>query len=226
MKLKLGADTVPVEDIKTSMDVPTIELTLEQAIEAIQRNERGRQGKQRARFVKELREEDKRRKNYVDNSMLEMDPEIAAANIQRLFRGYFSRAKAQFERDEELVFIGMRPKSTNNDDLVSDLKQAYKKRKQEQIDNKEAYEKALEDLKEVVLEEEGPEMRDQLRNERTQWITDSIAVSNDIPDNLEGFYQMKNPPPDEEKADDEADGKKGKKDDKKKDDKGKKVSVF
>ena len=222
MKLKLGSDTLPVEDVQRSLDVPTTQLTLEQAIEAIQRNERGRQGKQRANFVKELREEDKRRKNYVDKSMLEMDPEIAAANIQRLFRGYFSRAKAQTERDEELVFIGMRPKSTNNDELVSDLKQAYKKRKQEQIDNKEAYEKALEDLKEVVLEEEGPEMRDELRNERTQWITDSIATSNEIPDNLEGFYLMKNPPPEEEGKEEDDGGGKKKKDDKKKDDKGKK----
>jgi len=88
MKLKLGSDLLPVEQSKLSLDVPTISLTLDQAIEAIQRNERGRQGKQRAKFVKELREDDKRRKNYVDNSMLEMDPEIAAANIQRLFRGY------------------------------------------------------------------------------------------------------------------------------------------
>ena len=222
MKLKLQCDSFPVEDEQLGMDIPTIELTIDEALDAIQRNERGRQGKQRAKFVKELREEDKRRKNYSDNSMLEMDPEIAAANIQRLFRGFFSRARAQIERDEELVFIGMRPKASNqgNGDLENDLKQAYKKRKQEQIDNKESYEKALEDLKDIVLEEEGPEMKDRLRDERTQWVTEQISESNEIPENLEGFYLMKNPPPVEEEKEEEG-GKKGKKDDKKKEDKGK-----
>lgn len=53
-----------------------------QAMEIIQRNERGRQGKARAQLLKELREEEKRRRIYDATDQLEMDPEIAAANIQ------------------------------------------------------------------------------------------------------------------------------------------------
>lgn len=53
-----------------------------QALEIIQRNERGRQGKQRALLLKELREEEKKRRIYDATDQLEMDPEIAAANIQ------------------------------------------------------------------------------------------------------------------------------------------------
>lgn len=53
-----------------------------QAIEIVQRNERGRQGKQRALLLKDLREEEKRRRIYDATDQLEMDPEIAAANIQ------------------------------------------------------------------------------------------------------------------------------------------------
>lgn len=52
------------------------------AMEIIQRNERGRQGKARAQLLKELREEEKRRRIYDATDQLEMDPEIAAANIQ------------------------------------------------------------------------------------------------------------------------------------------------
>lgn len=52
------------------------------ALEIIQRNERGRQGKQRALLLKELREEEKKRRIYDATDQLEMDPEIAAANIQ------------------------------------------------------------------------------------------------------------------------------------------------
>ena len=43
----------------------------------------------------------------------------------------------------------------------------HHKRKQEQIENKLAYEQALEDLKQVIMDEEGPEKREELREERT-----------------------------------------------------------
>jgi DNA polymerase III delta prime subunit len=222
MKLKLGLESVPVEESTGAGEgVASLEMSWEAAVEAIQRNERGRQGKQRANFVKDMRDDDKRKKNYQDSSTTEMDPEIAAANIQRLFRGYFSRAKAHRERDEELIFIGMKPRKYNNDELENDLLQAYRKRKQEQIDNKEAYEKALEDLNQVVLEEEGPEMKDKLREERTKWVTKYISDTCNIPETLELFY---NPPDPEAEAAEAAAAaaakdKKGGKDDKKKDDK-------
>jgi hypothetical protein len=60
---------------------------LSQAIEILHRNERGRQGKGRAQMVKELREEERRRKMYDASSHLDLDPESAAAEIQRIFRG-------------------------------------------------------------------------------------------------------------------------------------------
>ena len=49
-------------------------------------------------LVKELREEEKRRRMYDATSQMEMDPEIAACNIQRLFRGFFSRSTAAAAR--------------------------------------------------------------------------------------------------------------------------------
>lgn len=57
-------------------------VTCTQAIEIVQRNERGRQGKHKALLLKGLREEEKRRRIYDTTEQLEMDPEIAAANIQ------------------------------------------------------------------------------------------------------------------------------------------------
>ena len=61
------------------------------------------------------------------------------------------------------MFIGMKPRKDNFDVLDNELHLAYIKRKQEQLENKEAYEKALEDLKEIILDEEGPEKREELR---------------------------------------------------------------
>jgi hypothetical protein len=46
---------------------------------------------------------------------------------------------------------------------------AYIKKKQEQAENKEGYIRALEELKEVIIDEEGPEKREQFREDRTLW---------------------------------------------------------
>lgn len=57
-------------------------------------------------------------------------------------------------------------------------------------------------------EEEGPEMRDRLREERTLWVTDMISQDK-FPDDLEAFYLMKNPPPPEPKEEEDKGGKDG-----------------
>lgn len=61
MNLKLGVDKVYAEMEEDYEDcVPDI--SLEEAINIIQRNERGRQGKQRARLVRHVRDEEKRQR--------------------------------------------------------------------------------------------------------------------------------------------------------------------
>lgn len=60
----------------------------------------------------------------------------------------------------------------------------------------------------MVDEEEGPEMRDRLREERTLWVTDMISQDK-FPDDLEAFYLMKNPPPPEPKDEEDKGGKDG-----------------
>lgn len=80
-----------------------------QAMEIIQRNERGRQGKARAQLLKELREEEKRRRIYDATDQLEMDPEIAAANIQvshRFLLVPVSRALHRERRPKECPMVG------------------------------------------------------------------------------------------------------------------------
>lgn len=58
--------------------------------------------------------------------------------------------------------------------------------------------------------QEGPEMRESLREERTLWVTDQIAQDK-FPEDLEAFYLLKNPPSEEKPpAEEEGGGKKGK----------------
>lgn len=200
MKARHGEEKIMIEDgmeNEANSGNGGIQMDMASAIDAIQRNERGRQGKQRALLVKELREEERRRRNYDAAAHLETDPEIAAIGIQRLFRGFSSRVKAAVAREEELVFIGMQPpkrsERTRDIELTSELATAYRKRKTEQSDNQIAYVKALDDLKEVVKEEEGPHMRAELRSERTDWVTTVIQTTKVIPDDLRGFYASSDP---------------------------------
>lgn len=58
--------------------------------------------------------------------------------------------------------------------------------------------------------QEGPEMRESLREERTLWVTDQIAQDK-FPEDLDAFYLLKNPPEEEKPpGDEEGGGKKGK----------------
>jgi len=113
----------------------------------------------------------------------------------------------------------MKPPKHRGDDLENELNMAYKKRKQEQTDNKEGYKVALEDLKDVVREEEGPNMRDALREERTLWVTDRIAESKDIPEDLDEFYKEKYPEMKADEKPEDEDGGKDKKGKEKKEEK-------
>lgn len=62
----------------------------------------------------------------------------------------------------------------------------------------------------VLRPQEGPEMRESLREERTLWVTDQIAQDK-FPEDLEGFYLLKNPPAEEKPAAEEEGGGGGKK---------------
>ena len=87
----------------------------------------------------------------------------------------------------------MAPKSDNYNTNLKDIKeknQSYIRRKQIQLENREEYENALESLKERIITEEGAETRDELRKDRTSWITDRIAQAK-FPDNLDQYYAAK-----------------------------------
>lgn len=220
MQRLLGVDKVLAElDESNDLDLPGLSFTLEEAVAVIQRNERGRQGKLRAAVWKERRVEEAKAAaasmgggggsalrgrrgiaataaadtdGEVDTDEEEMTPEEAAIEIQRAGRGFLARNQVQRARAAELVFIGMRdaprPRLAA---LEAAVAETAKLRKLDQTSNREAYESALEGIARTVLEEEGTELRDKMRADRTTWFTSQLLVGV-IPEDLKGYYAMLN----------------------------------
>ena len=69
------------------------------------------------------------------------------------------------------------------------------KRKDEQKENRIEMDEALVQQHDIVRDEEGPLMKDEMMNERREWFTQQLAQGGDFPEDLTGFYKMKNPPP-------------------------------
>ena len=84
-------------------------MTLESAIRVVQLNERGRQGRARAKFMKEIRWNEDRERRLLAQGGEGTEPEQAALFVQRRWRGYQSRRATVAMRAEELVFISMAP---------------------------------------------------------------------------------------------------------------------
>lgn len=147
----------------------------------IHRNERGRQGKFRAIALKgELG--DKKRIAAAESHVAAPE-DVATSDIQRVFRGHCARLVAEAAREEELIILGMKPAPGTvaaDDTLAAELWVAQVKRKTEQQENKGAFAKALVDLKAEVHRDEGPLMKDWLRQERHLWVTDKIAETKEI----------------------------------------------
>ena len=106
MQLKHEVERMPLE-LQEPLDPPPPTLNVDDAIEVIQRNERGRQGQQKALRAKKTRDDEARRKQYRDDNEVLMDPDLAATRIQTLARKYTARVSTAKMREDEYVFLGM-----------------------------------------------------------------------------------------------------------------------
>lgn len=61
-----------------------IKMSLDDAIRLIQIHERARQGRLRAKFMKEIREQEERERNAQGRGAPTLDPDVAAVRIQKV----------------------------------------------------------------------------------------------------------------------------------------------
>jgi SpoVK/Ycf46/Vps4 family AAA+-type ATPase len=145
-------------------------MTLAMAIRIIQCNERGRQGRERARFMREIRSQEERERAGEP----EADPTHAARQIQRVVRGHLARVRARALREDELVFIGMEPRPfdpTKDRDPRAEARAGREDRRLRQVEYEREYQEAVVKIRERLAEQDGPRLRDAIADRAREWWT-------------------------------------------------------
>ena len=81
-------------------------MTHEEAMLMLQKHERARQGRLRAKIMREIRRQEQSEKAK-GKALSHISEAIAASKIQSLWKGAIARKKVRKAREEELIFIGM-----------------------------------------------------------------------------------------------------------------------
>jgi SpoVK/Ycf46/Vps4 family AAA+-type ATPase len=183
-----------VEEQSPTAIIPKI--TKEQAIRIIQKNERGRQGAVRARLMKELRDEEIIRKRLAESGKGERDATTAATTIQKSVRGFVARRKVRRMAEDELVFVGMAFPSEKDHggkaskyDPVTKEQAIRRNRINRQAENELKYIEALGELRQSAKESEGPEMKDQMWDDRFNWWIKQKELTGKYPTGFDGYYK-------------------------------------
>merc|ERR1711968_210120 len=222
---------IPPEEDDQKVELPT----RNEGILILQRNERARQSRQRATFMKQLREQEALAlaggAPEPSEKMPRMDTEMAALVIQKIFRGYKTRLASIRADKQELIFLRMATDDLDGEDYAeSQEKETRQRRKHKQKEYERLYKEHTDQMKVQLYEEEGPEIKDEYGTEVSNWYFKFRCDHRVWPEELEDFKDplkngsMKNEEPEDDggakdkKKKKEKKKKGGKKKKKKKDD--------
>ncbi|XP_053327352.1 dynein regulatory complex protein 11 [Spea bombifrons] len=159
-------------------------MSLEEAIRVIQVSERARQGRLRAKFMKEIQEEEKRERLAKLQGEISLDPEVAAERIQKVWKGYIQRKKTKQHREEEMIFLGMVPPPHFHKVSLAEViaKKSETIRSEVQEQHEAEYQLALVQIKDTIRETEGLDMKETLQDQIRQWFIECRHATGKFPD--------------------------------------------
>ncbi|XP_031414007.1 dynein regulatory complex protein 11 [Clupea harengus] len=158
-------------------------VSVEEAVQLLQVSERARQGRLRARFMREIRQDESRSQLVQSQSTCTLDPDAAAVRIQKVWLGYSQRKRTKRERLEELIFLGMVPPerpSPSPAEQCAHQVEAARRAVQEQ--HEAEYQRAVISIKESVRAVEGPDIRETLQEQIRQWLIECRDATGRFPD--------------------------------------------
>ncbi|XP_029394861.1 dynein regulatory complex protein 11 isoform X2 [Mus pahari] len=159
-------------------------IALEEAVKLIQIAERARQGRLRALFMKQIFLQECRAKEMKLLGQRLLDTRLAALQIQKVWRGFHQSKKTVKEREEEMVFLGMKPSPFFNEvsDAIAQSKQVRNLRDEVQLKHEQNYQEALVNIKEDLKMLEGPDIKENLQDQIRQWFIECRNLTGTFPD--------------------------------------------
>ncbi|KND02216.1 uncharacterized protein SPPG_02701 [Spizellomyces punctatus DAOM BR117] len=157
-------------------------LKISEAIRIIQINERGRQGRLRAKYMRDIKLQAQREKE-LDQNEEEMEVNTAAVRIQKVYKGYKARQFYKKQMHEEMIFLGMANimKDPKNNPMVR-AENNRNRRKVVQLQHEEEYQQALVNTREKIMRVEGPDMKEALQDSFRQWYMEYKRINSKFPD--------------------------------------------
>ncbi|XP_050972934.1 dynein regulatory complex protein 11 isoform X2 [Labeo rohita] len=157
-------------------------LTLERAIKVIQVAERARQGRLRAKFMREIHKDSERQRKAEEQE--EVSTDQAAVCIQKVWRGFMQRKITKRLREEEMIFLGMAmdPKLSNQSQNELDVLNNEANRRIRQEEHEDDYQKSIGSVIHQLREVEGPEMKETMKDQIRQWFIECRDATGSFPD--------------------------------------------
>uniref|UniRef100_A0A8C8U6W9 IQ motif containing with AAA domain 1 n=1 Tax=Peromyscus maniculatus bairdii TaxID=230844 RepID=A0A8C8U6W9_PERMB len=159
-------------------------LALEEAVKMIQIAERARQGRLRAMFMKQIFLQECRAKEIKLLGQKLADTSLAALQIQKVWRGFHQSRKTVKEREEEMVFLGMKPPHVYNEISAATIQseRVTRLRNEVQLKHEQNYKEALVNIKEELKLMEGPDIKEHLQDQIRQWFIECRNLTGTFPD--------------------------------------------
>ncbi|EPY86114.1 hypothetical protein CB1_000327021 [Camelus ferus] len=170
-----------LQDLKLAPKYPVRAIPLEEAIKVIQVAERARQGRLRAMFMKQIFLQEYRARQAKILGEKIADAGAAALRIQKVWRGFQQSKKAEREREEEMIFLGMNPPPLFNEvgATIIEAEKVTHMRDKVQMKHEEDYRGALVTIKDDLKLTEGPDIKENLQEQIRRWFIEcSERLSN------------------------------------------------
>ncbi|KAK6482945.1 dynein regulatory complex protein 11 isoform X1 [Huso huso] len=170
------------QELETKVNVK--QLSLAEAVRLIQVSERARQGRLRAKFMKEIRQEEEKEQQAKIRGVTTLDPDEASTRIQKVWRGYSQRKRTKKERLEEMIFLGMLPAPQQQQTSAARLQaqQVESARHVVQEEHEVEFQHALVSIRETIRSLEGPDIKESLQEQIRQWFIECHDATGKFPD--------------------------------------------
>ncbi|XP_028933937.1 IQ and AAA domain-containing protein 1-like [Ornithorhynchus anatinus] len=155
-----------------------------EAIALIQRAERARQGRLQAQVMRDIRRSEERERRARERMTKECSHEEAALCIQKVWKGFLQRKHTKLERQMEMEFIGMAAASdpTGSSEAQLRVQIGEEQRRLRQAEQEEEYLLQLTRVRNSVLEAEGTDIREEMKEHIRQWLIECHHLTGKFPE--------------------------------------------